>query len=196
MNTLKKNIIWFTLIEIVVTITILSIIIVSVMTIFISTTDISKKSDINRSMQENLKNVISIISEDIMKNGISWVSVDSLDSCNFSINTWNHYKAWNKLCTSLNNYYLAHKVGDDYMRTDISNCSNIWDSCVIYKHLSWPITNSLVSVKDLKFYASSEWTSKVTVVIVIQPSVKKWIKTNLIKESKLVFETTISENPF
>jgi len=46
----------FTLIEIIVSITIFMIVIVSITAIFIISTDISKKADINRTMQENTKN--------------------------------------------------------------------------------------------------------------------------------------------
>jgi prepilin-type N-terminal cleavage/methylation domain-containing protein len=65
----KKNIIKaFTLIEVVVSITIFSIVIVSIIWIYITSSDILIKSDINRKMQENIKNVSTEISEDIRKN--------------------------------------------------------------------------------------------------------------------------------
>jgi hypothetical protein len=41
---------------------------VSVMMIFINSTDISAKSEINRVMQENIKNVVETIAEDVRKN--------------------------------------------------------------------------------------------------------------------------------
>jgi prepilin-type N-terminal cleavage/methylation domain-containing protein len=58
----------FTLIEILVSLTILSIIMVSVLFIFMNSTNLSAKSEINRVMQENIKNVIETISEDIRNN--------------------------------------------------------------------------------------------------------------------------------
>jgi prepilin-type N-terminal cleavage/methylation domain-containing protein len=61
----------FTLVEILVSLTILSIIMVSVMVVFVNSTQLSAKSDINRIMQENVKNLISNIGEDIRKNSIS-----------------------------------------------------------------------------------------------------------------------------
>ncbi|MGB2110726.1 MAG: PilW family protein [Patescibacteria group bacterium] len=57
----------FTVIEVLVAVTILSIIMISVMQIYISSSDISLKTDINRSMQENIKNAIETIAEDIRK---------------------------------------------------------------------------------------------------------------------------------
>jgi prepilin-type N-terminal cleavage/methylation domain-containing protein len=58
----------FTLIEVLVSITIFSIMMISVISIYIISTDITLKSDINRIMQENLKNVSNKIAEDIRKN--------------------------------------------------------------------------------------------------------------------------------
>jgi hypothetical protein len=58
---------------------------VSVMLIFTNSIRISSKSEVNRMMQENVKNVTEAISEDIRKNGILGVSVDSTDTCNFSV---------------------------------------------------------------------------------------------------------------
>lgn len=203
---MKKNIIIskaFTLVEVLVSITIFSLVITSVIWIYITSTDILVKSDINRKMQENLKNVTSHISEDIRKDWIIWISESTTDSsCDFT--TWD-YKEWNKLCTkSQNNYYLAKK--DEltwlYLRVNNSSCSELKDNCVIYRLYdwgvgnNWPLTNSFVSVKDLKFYLSDEHVPKVTMSIVMQPSAKKWVKTNLIQESIFIFETTISERPF
>ena len=105
---MKKNKTWFTLVEVVVSVTIFSIIMISMISIYILSSDTSLKSDINRAMHENIKSVITDISEDIMKNSILWVSYDVMDSCGFSIS--GNYKVGDKLCiSSLNDYYLAKK---------------------------------------------------------------------------------------
>ncbi|NCO31344.1 hypothetical protein GW891_00475 [bacterium] len=67
---MKKNINAFTLVEVVVSITIFSIMMISIISIYILSSDTSLKSDINRAMHENMKSVTTEISEDIMKNGI------------------------------------------------------------------------------------------------------------------------------
>jgi prepilin-type N-terminal cleavage/methylation domain-containing protein len=51
----------FTLIEVIVSITIFSIIMISIIAIYILSSDTSAKSDINRAMHENLKSVITEI---------------------------------------------------------------------------------------------------------------------------------------
>jgi prepilin-type N-terminal cleavage/methylation domain-containing protein len=83
----------FTLVEVLISITIFSVIITSIIWIYVISSDIILKSDINRIMQENLKNVSNTIAEDIRKNGILGVSIssDSFDTCNNNIFT-NNYK--------------------------------------------------------------------------------------------------------
>jgi hypothetical protein len=154
-------------------------------------------------MHENLKSVITEIWEDIIKNWISGVSLlPSLDSCNFD--STNNYKKGTKLCLkSWNEYYLAKKSSSwnwvTYSRVENSSCSDIQDQCYLIKK-SWeniaPLTNSLVSIKNLEFLVSSQYINKVTIKITLQPTSKAWVKPNLIAESKLIFQTTISERPF
>lgn len=168
---------------------------VSVLTVFISSTEISSKSEINRVMQENIKNVVETISEDIRKNWISWVSKDSLDNCDFVLD-WNYnYKYWTKLCTNENVYYLAKESSLWEIRriSDMQECWDINDDCfLIWKN--WDrLTNSSVSVKDFKLYLTNDYIPKITLSITMQPSTKKWVKINLIKESKIVIQTTISD---
>lgn len=188
----------FTLIEIVVSITILSIIMVSVIMIFINFSDISSKSEINRAMQENIKNVIETISEDVRKNWITWVSNSLINDCDFSFDIWSLYKKWNKLCTWISNkYYLAKDiVWGGYARVDnIWDCDEMSENCKIVKNWD-PLTNSFVTIKSLNFYISKDYVPKVTINIIMQPSAKKWVKSNLIKENKIVFQTTISTRSY
>ena len=189
---------WFTLVEVIVSVAIFWIIITSIIWIYITSSDILVKSDINRKMQENLKNVSNTIAEDIRKNWILWVSNWLVDPCDFNI-VWNKYKIWDKLCTkSGNTYYLAKKDVLTWLYTRVGNssCGDIKDKCVIYNLSKWKLTNSFVSVKSLDFYLSKENIPKLTMTIVMQPSIQKWVKIDLIKNSKLNFQTTISERPF
>lgn len=188
----------FTLVEVLVSVTIFWIMSVSIIWIYVISTNITLKSDINRMMQENLKNVSNKISEDIRKQGIEWVSSDKIDACDFSV--WsNNYKQGDKLCIKWwNIYYLAKQnpLSWEFLRVASSDCSWIEDHCVIAKWINEPLTNSYVSIKELSFYLSKDYIPKVTVNIVAQPSIKKWVKQELIKESKLIFQTTVSERPF
>lgn len=193
---MKNNNKWFTLIEVIVSVAIFSIMMVSMISIYILSTGTSLKTDINRSMHENIKSVITEISEDIVKNGIQWVS-ESITDTSCGLSTGDEYKQGNKLCSdSWKYYYLAKKnTSWDYVRTDSSECDEIKDQCYVAENGN-PLTNSLVSIKDLKFYASSQWVNKVTILISLQPTVKAWVKADLIKNNILNFQTTISERLF
>ncbi len=117
-----------------------------------------------------------------------------MDSCGFSIS--GNYKVGDKLCiSSLNDYYLAKKSLWTYIRVDKFSCENLEDQCYIVKNWN-PLTNSLVSVKDLQFYVSSENVNKATIKIILQPTIKAGVKPDLIKNNKIIFQTTISERPF
>jgi prepilin-type N-terminal cleavage/methylation domain-containing protein len=94
----------FTLIELVVAITIFSIIMVSVISIFIFSSELSGKIEINRTLQENIKNVIETIAEDVRKNGLVAVSLDSTSSCT---ETPREFTFGTKLCTRISEYYIA-----------------------------------------------------------------------------------------
>lgn len=191
---------WFTLVEVLVSITIFSIMFISIIWIYIISTDISMKSDINRVMQENLKNLASKISEDIRKDWIKWVSSSTIDTCDFDKTTLKNYKVWDKLCAKSGNiYYLAKKdlvLWEYYRVSDSLECSWLTDNCVIAMWPNEPLTNSYVSIKELKFYISDDSVPKVTINIVLQPSIKKWVKPDMIKDSKIIFQTTISERLF
>ena len=195
--SISKNF-WFTLIEILVSLTILWIIIISIMSIFISSSDISMKSDINRSMQENIKSVFETISEDVRKNWINWVAnvIPDVDCKDWSWSLWSFYFTWSKLCTWLNEYYLAEEnIHWNFDRRLPSQCSTFTGNCVIVKN--WiPLTNSFVSVKNLEFRNSDDSIPKVTILATFQPSVKKWVKSSLIKNNIINVETTISSRPF
>lgn len=202
MKNIKKA---FTLIEIIVAITIFSIIMISIIAIYIVSSDTSIKSDINRAMQENLKSVITEMSEDIIKHWISWVSNSiSLDWCDLEWSkSW--YKKWTILCSkSKNDYFLAQKddISWEYKIADAEDCEAINKQCFIVVK-KWdellapePLTNSLVTIRDLKFHVTSFlWVNKVTITATFQPSIKWWVKANLVKETKIYFQTTISERP-
>jgi type II secretory pathway pseudopilin PulG len=64
----QKNKKAFTLIEIIIAITIFMIVMVSVIQIFLISSQLTNKVDINRQVQENIKNLTETIAEDIRKN--------------------------------------------------------------------------------------------------------------------------------
>ncbi len=191
MKYIKK---WFTLIEVVIWVTIFSMIMISVMSIYILASDTSLKSDINRAMHENIKNVFTDVSENIINNSISWVSSNLPDACNINLGS-NNYKRWNKLCVWSDEYYLSKYNWSDYIRVDSSECSDISDQCYIVKN-SVPITNSLVSVKKLEFIVTNTYSKKATIIISLMPTIKAWVKPSQIEDNILNFQTTVNNRPF
>lgn len=200
---------WFTLIEIIVSITIFSIIMISVMMIYASASWVSYKIDLSRSMQENTKNIVESISNDIRNYGISWVSLESwVDDCNFDYTDW-LYRIWDKLCLGDGSiiwyeYYIAKQAidGTTWNRIESSQmwveCWNLKDECVLVRldkssGIVTRISNSLINFRDISFLVSKEDIAKVVVNFTIQASARKWVNSSLIENSKLVFQTTISQ---
>ncbi|PIE85465.1 hypothetical protein CSA08_01765 [Candidatus Gracilibacteria bacterium] len=185
----------FTLIELIVSITIFIIILISVTSIFISSNDIAMKTDINRAMQENIKNIVETISEDIRKYGIKGVSKSKPDvDCNSSGYSVGKYQIGNKFCTGNSEFYIAKKdLLGNFVRVDnLSDCQSLNDVCTLLKD-GEPLSNSFVTFKEISFKISDESIKKLTINFVMQPSTKKGIKTKLIEENKIIFQTTISE---
>ncbi len=196
---------WFTLIELLVSITIFSIIMVSVITIFIFSSNLAAKVDINRAMQENIKNAVETIAEDIRKNGIVWVSDSVGWTCILPSGT-DAYIEWSKLCTWENDYILS--LSDPSLaptipivRSENSACvdptTDMPLGCTLFQNntISAPLTNSFVSFREITFRISGNQSNenKATINFVMQPSVRKWVRSDLIKNSKLIFQTTLSE---
>lgn len=195
----KKS--WFTLIELIVSITILWIIMSSIFAIFQLSASLNSKIDISRSMQENSKNIIELISEDIKTNTLSWINNDILNP-NCSLSSIEYYTTWTKLCIWNNSYFLAKfdNVLKIYTRTDESYCD--WkNECVIVKQnlLDWivPISNTWVNFRYLRFYVSG-WNEKeqkkVTITYEMLPSKKKGIPTSIVNDYKINFQTTLTQN--
>jgi len=195
---MKKNNFWFTLIELIVSITIISIIIWSVFTIFAMQADLNNKVDISRSMQENIKNIVSTIGEDIRVSSFSWVNLDLLTT-NCSINDTLTFNSWTKLCLDSGiNYYLGtYNSSNDIVRVDDYNICNNWkDECFFVKEINSQkneLSNSWVQFTDLKFILSTTKPQKVIINFSLKPSSKKWIKKDLIENTKINFQTTFTK---
>jgi len=182
----------FTVIEVIVWVTILSIIMISVMSIYISTNDISLKTDINRSMQENIKNAVETLAEDIRKNDISGVVDNNIDSCTIE---QDKNQSGIRLCIWGNIYWLQKKVGDTYMVANNQDCDEVKESWCTLVRNGKPLMNSWVDVKNLEFIVYNWDVPKVTLLMEVQPSIEKWIRPDLIKQNRMDFQTTISQRP-
>lgn len=183
---------WFTLLEIMIAITIFMIVMVSVMQIFWVSSQLTNKIDINRQMQENIKNLTETISEDIRKYWITWVKKEFWDYNNDSTDNWNILKLWN------NEYYISDNEENYsivYFDEINDRCVELKNNCFLVKDDWEPskLTNSWVAFESLNFTILWEKNKKLVINFVMRPSSKKWVQSNLIKNSKIIFQTTIWE---
>ncbi len=180
---------WFTLVEIIVAITIMSIIMVSVMFIFVNSTQLSMKIDINRVLQENSKNIIETISEDLRKNDLivcwGWISNWCIWSDPISI--------WSELRIGNNYYYLAKNNITlwSFIKVDDINECNI-NQCYLLKNGEM-LSNSFVTIQNLEFSIFKEHIPKVQINLLMKSMWWKWVNSNLIKNTELNLQTTLGE---
>lgn len=180
---------WFTFIEVIVAVTVFSIMMISVIFIFINSSEVSLKIDVNRALQENSKNIIETIAEDLRKNNIKECAGGVVKWCR---NNSVKFSTWVELWIWDNHYYLAKKVWTDYILTDNTECSTTNKQCFVVKN--WEIlSNSSVKITNLNFTIFSEHIPKVQINFLMKPMLGKWVKSNLIKNNEINIQTTLSE---
>ena len=194
---------WFTLVEVLVAMTVFAMTMVSVMLIYAAASQIALKTDINREMQQNIKSVIETIAEDVRKSE-DWIIAlydDSLFSYipltdpNMVSQTWSAIKIWT------NTYFLADYDMLDSIPYDVNNlvkvgttfCEGIKNRCILMQKWVGPLSNGKISFTNLEFYVTNWPVPKVTINLTMRPAIKNWLRADLIQNSELHFQTTISE---
>lgn len=202
---------WFTLVELIVAIAIFGIIMISVIAIFLFSSQMSTRVELNRLMQENIKNVLEDMAENVRKwniwekdsdghtiNAVLWDGFP--DACNL-IWPWN---PWTKLCLNAGDIeyslWYYNETLDRWDRTDLSYCADLKNTCHILKKdfggNFYPLTNSFVSFTDIQFIVSNEDKTeipKVTVRMILRPAARKWLAANLLDLNTIEIQTTLSE---
>jgi len=174
----------FTLVEVLVSMTILAIVMVSILMIYALSVQVAMKADLNREMQQNIKSVVETLATDIRKNGIKWTSIDYSTP----------YTTWTGV-----NLKLIDWPEFKLKKTEWSlECSDIKNVCTIYKYDKnrnelWPLTNSKISFTHLEYFVSTGAISKVTINMSVRAAIKNGVRPDLIKGSVIHFQTTISE---
>lgn len=191
---MRYNKSWFTLIEILVAISILSIVMISVFTAFILSADINNRVEASRVMHENIKHLTEFISEDIRKNEVLWIQdINPVSSCDLNFSS--KYKDWSKLCTDNGEYYLAefNSITNTWTRRD--ECDISVNCSIVFKKdgsIS-PVTNSWISFQSLNFTVSDSKPLRVQMNFQARPAIWKWIKPKLIETNTIDFQTTFSK---
>ena len=150
-------------------------------------------------MQENIKNAMEIMAEDIRQNSIRWWSwIDGL--CNDSFTQW---EVSNKLCldtdiTTLQ--FTLWKFNDstwEYEATD--DCVDLMSkNCHIIKTVSdasdyFPLTNHKSHITRLNFRFLNESQPKVQITVWIRPALRQGLTPELIESEEIIIQTTLSE---
>lgn len=210
-NIYKKT--WFTLVEMMVALTILSIIMVSVMMIFYLVSQISSRVELHRFMQENVKNTFDIIAEDVRTWSIDWVRWFGVMNCQNSHQAKNHI-----LCLSrwLRKIEISIWEKDNDAWKLVSSDSYCWDissQCYVIKReqildsntwnlvfTDWyPLTNSKSHITTLNFqflgpeYPGNIRHPRILLTLWIRPAFWQWMAYNLIEAQEIIVQTTLSE---
>jgi len=174
----------FTLIEVIISVSIMSIILVAIMGVFFSMSDVSNKTEINRQLQSNLKNAIELMAEDIRSYGID-------TSCSVLWSSQGTYWCSN----NGNRYYVGRDNGIWWHApADIAECAGLKNQCFLMKN-NTILTNSFLSVESAHFEILwDDAMKRLSISLLVAPSASKWVKPNLVKQNRFHFQTTLSEN--
>jgi prepilin-type N-terminal cleavage/methylation domain-containing protein len=194
----KKHIYAFTLIELLVSMTIFSIIMVSVIAIFLFSSQMSTRVELNRTMQENIKNSFEDIAEAVRKDNIIGVRNFGALDCNPFQGAWKKIQTWSIICIGSSQYTLWYFDGSEFRPVDdiSAYCWDIQNTCyIIKKQLGtyYPLTNSFMSFEGLEFILSNESLPKLTLKIQARPAISKWLSVEMLQQSRFHLQTTFSE---
>lgn len=188
---------WFTLIEVIVSMTILWVIMVWIITTFILVWNLNNKADINRHLQENIRRFTHSVSEDLRLWDITFDSdTDKWHYINSGLfDSWEELFVWDK------EYFMAEE--SLMIKANSSNPN----SCIFLEEVecilavrdinSWNIkafSDNKVQIKNLKTFVSEWKIPKASISFEILPSYKTWLPRDLIKNNTIYFQTTFSEN--
>ncbi|MDD5197844.1 MAG: type II secretion system protein [Candidatus Gracilibacteria bacterium] len=202
-----KNCNAFTLIELVVSITILSVIMLSVFMIYSNLIQINKRLEALRIVQENIRNITEQIASDVREKGIDVKYYD-----NSTPEKINNY-------TGSGNSVLAIQGGNRYypMKDSLSGPVLCTDAdqkdpnihCYIGKEDSLnrrkSISDDRVRIESVRFFLSGDTgesltnlsqEGKVTIVLSLGIENKVGISSEIAKNTHMLMETTISEKAY
>lgn len=195
----------FTLIELIVAISIFAIIMVSVMSIFLLASQTGRKVEISRVLQYNTKNIIENIAQDMRYWALHDVSENLLRDCSiwwFQAES-DPSKAGNKLCLAWGiEYFLAQKniSGVWYRIGDMTTCkdpkSTVNNPCRIVKKLDGsiaPISNNRVNIQELRFSIHNKEVPRLTLQIRMHPSYGNGIRSEDVQNTQIFIQTSLSE---
>lgn len=188
----------FTLIELVVAVAILSIIMLSVFVIYSNLVSVNRKLEQTRILQEQTRLITETIAADVRGNGIGIVTGKKFGECDDS------FMGEQKKCLrtkQVAQYYLQQKTEDG---ANYGACQESVTKipCQLVSAQGEPITSDAVDVRDLSFLVTGTSGSgatnesiegKVQLSFRIGIAPRKWVSSEIIKNSFITVQTTISE---
>lgn len=204
MQKYKHKLSAFTLVELIVSITIFWMMMISIISVFIFSSQMSTRVELNRNVQENLKNSLEDIAEEIRKGDVfGFWDIWAIWNCQ-EISQNHSTSTWTKLC--LNNweisYFIGHSDGlGSFVREDtLSDCRDVDDSegklCRIIKKNGtelYPLTNNLIAIENIEFTIIGSKLPRVQVVLTARTPHQQWIHPELVEASRFSVQTTLSE---
>ena len=197
----------FTLVELIIAITIFGLIMTSVMSIFILSSQMSLKIELTRAMQDNVKTSFEDIAESVRTMDIIDVASITPDSCG----TFSSWDSASKLCLWQRNpsgidtisieYFIAQKFAGSWSRVaDMNECADFDEDddsiCRLVKKIgseTYPLTNNLVAVESLDFTVYNTDVPRVSMYLTLRPAYRKGLNIDMLKWRSLWVQTTFSE---
>lgn len=211
----------FTLIEIIVAVTILSLIMVSVFGIYSNIIGLNKRLAVSRSLQENARNITEIIAKDIRENGIAFAcynqSIAAASGCPGVTGAAEYSGSGSKVLITkvapadcpgggddcFISYYLMH----DNMASIPSLCQVGDTDCYLGRELPdgqrIRVTDKSVKLDSLKFFisgvdsktfsANTDAEGKVTLSFLLAPGAKQGLSPQTAESLTMPIQTTITE---
>lgn len=207
---------WFTLIELMIAMSIFIVMSVMIMSVYINTTNTTRKLNATRQLSEVAREITERVAQDVRESGIAdgW-------NIGFDVNydpwkSYNYTEEGSEFMSILWRWvYVYGKKTETWMVpcADSPSENTKTDTkihCGLYFVLPWDngkdaynLVDSFimdeskkrVKIQDLKFYISGwDWTTKkVTLVMTLTLMPRVWVPASMLENTKLQIQTTISE---
>ncbi|MDD2515692.1 MAG: type II secretion system protein [Candidatus Gracilibacteria bacterium] len=215
----SKGYFGFTLIELIVSITILSIIMLTIFSIYSNVVQVSKKLELYRYLQQNIRSITELLANDIREKGVDYARYNNPSEKSINYSSGNVFlfikgsKTYGIFKKKVDDYELCPSInGIENNTCDLKNPKTISYFGFYTTDPKKPtiLTTDTVTIKDLKYYISATMAGgivgeplignpnskegKVTILLEIGIAPKQGISSSLATESVMKVQTTISEN--
>ena len=209
----------FTLIEIIVALTILSLVMVSVFEIYSNIIALNKRLEVSRNLQENARNITETIAKDVRENGIAFgcYSLSATSAFGGSLTAGTEYsgsgtdiltvKVAPENCPSSSECFVSYYLMHDNAATAPTKCAPTDQACYLGRQLPdgqrIRVTDSGVQLDGLRFFISgvdaktfsknTDSEGKVTMSFRLSPAPRQGITPEIARALAIPIQTTITE---